>query len=66
MNKFLALMFIGFALVSVVSVSGCTNPFVDPCQTEFEQCNYNCGEGIVSGICKEGCTMQFNQCKINS
>ena len=50
-----------FLIISLFLIAGCTQE--DPCQTEFEQCNYDCGEGVFSSICKEKCTYNYNQCK---
>jgi hypothetical protein len=53
---------IASVLVSVVFMSGCTNP-IDPCEQQLQDCNHACGDGILSGICKEKCTYDYNQCK---
>ncbi|MDO8511418.1 MAG: hypothetical protein Q7S55_04605 [Nanoarchaeota archaeon] len=50
-----------FLITSLFLTAGCTQE--DPCQTEFEQCNYDCGEGVFSSICKEKCTYNYNKCK---
>jgi len=36
---------------------------IDPCQRNLDSCNHDCGEGILSSICKEKCTYDYNQCK---
>lgn len=35
---------------------------IDPCKGEFEDCKYGCGEGWLSGACKEKCTYDYNKC----
>lgn len=37
--------------------------YVDPCEREFNSCNHECGEGILSSICKEKCTYDYKKCK---
>lgn len=36
---------------------------VDPCEREFNSCNHECGEGILSSICKEKCSYSYRKCK---
>ncbi len=44
-------------------VSGCALGAVfDPCESKFQDCNHACGEGILSGLCKEKCTYEYNRC----
>lgn len=54
-------------LIGIVIISGCTNP-IDPkeqakerARQTFNDCNQRCGEGILSPICKEKCTYDYNQ-----
>lgn len=35
----------------------------DPCEKEFEDCNYACGDGFLNSLCKSGCTKQYRECK---
>ncbi len=46
-------------------VAGCSEitKVSDPCKSAFENCNYNCGDGILSSVCKEKCTYQYNKCQ---
>lgn len=52
-------------ILSVVFISGCSavTKVVDPCKGEFDECNYNCGQGLLSSICKEKCTYEYSRCK---
>lgn len=38
-------------------------PYVDPCVRAFEECNYECGEGLLSTVCKEKCSYDYRKCK---
>jgi len=38
-------------------------PYVDPCVRAFDECNYDCGEGILSSVCKEKCSYDYRKCK---
>ena len=49
-------------LIGLLLVSGCSE-ISDPCKSKFEDCNYNCGDGILSSVCKEKCTYQYNDCR---
>ncbi len=46
-------------------ISGCSeiSKVTDKCKTAFEDCKYSCGDGILSSICKEKCTYQYDKCK---
>jgi hypothetical protein len=37
--------------------------YVDPCETKYKNCVHACGEGLLSGICKEKCTYDRRVCK---
>ena len=43
--------------------SGSGVPYVDPCERSFNDCNHDCGEGILNRICKEKCSYVFRSCK---
>ncbi|MDA3856357.1 MAG: hypothetical protein PF569_08930 [Candidatus Woesearchaeota archaeon] len=45
--------------------SGCSviEKFTDECKSNFEECKYSCGEGLLSNICQSKCTYDYNQCK---
>lgn len=51
-------------LISLIFITGCSkiDEVTDKCKLTFEDCNYNCGEGILNSICKEKCTYQYNKC----
>ena len=52
-------------LLAVLLVSGCSNVNLtigDPCKIEFDECNYECGEGWLSELCKTRCTIEYNEC----
>jgi len=38
-------------------------PFLDVCEREFKECNKECGEGALSGVCKDLCTLSYRQCR---
>jgi len=48
-------------LLLVVLLFGCAT--LDPCKSQFEECNYGCGEGNLSGVCKDACALQYAECK---
>jgi PBP1b-binding outer membrane lipoprotein LpoB len=55
-------------LAFVVIISGCISNPLDPKQQakdsakrSFDECNQRCGEGILSSVCKEKCTYDYNQ-----
>ena len=63
MKKILVIILI---ISLVLFTSGCVSGIekqIDPCKKQFEECNYACGEGVLSGICKEKCTYEYNKCK---
>jgi hypothetical protein len=37
--------------------------YLDPCEREFKECNKECGEGLLSGVCKDICTVSYRQCR---
>lgn len=47
------------------SGGGGISKIVDPCERAFDTCNRECGEGWGSGLCKTGCTYDYNKCKEN-
>lgn len=64
-----AIVAITVLLLFVFVISGCivSNP-LDPNQQakdraklSFDECNQRCGEGILSSVCKEKCTYDYNQ-----
>lgn len=64
MNKTTTLSFLLLILVALL-VSSCSeiSTITDPCKSEFEDCKYSCGEGILNKICKEKCTYDYNKCQ---
>ena len=51
-------------LLSIGLISGCTAiQQIDPCEREYTNCVHDCGEGILSSICKEKCTYNRNDCQ---
>ena len=57
----LLLIFGGIVLILINS--GTAQKALDPCEKNFSDCNHNCGDGILSSICKEKCTWEHNNCK---
>jgi hypothetical protein len=58
--------FVGIAMLGIVSLallSGCTG-FAFICEEQSRQqlgtCNTDCGEGILSELCKSKCTIEHN------
>lgn len=56
-------LILGLVLLSALFVLGCISNPLDKCQRDFDKCNHDCGEGILSSICKEKCTYNYNKCK---
>lgn len=54
-----------FIIIALFLLMGCTEikKVADPCRSAFEDCNYSCGEGVLSSICKEKCTYDYNTCR---
>lgn len=54
-----------FLFIVLFFISGCSeiSKITDKCKTAFEDCKYSCGDGILSSICKEKCTYQYDKCK---
>ena len=52
-------------VVAMAFMSGCDSVSPDPCKRSFDSCNYNCGKGMLSSICQEKCTYQYNTCRKN-
>lgn len=48
-------------IITTVLISSCT--IIDPCERDYTNCVHDCGEGILSGICKEKCTYDRNSCQ---
>lgn len=52
------------AIVSFIVIqNGALERAIDPCEKALTDCNHNCGSGILSSICKEKCTYDYNNCK---
>ncbi len=47
-------------------ISGAVSRVIDPCDRQFDECNRACGEGWFNGLCKSGCTLDYNECKKKS
>ena len=47
----------------VLFKSGAVSEALDPCESRFNECNHGCGEGILSSLCKEKCTYNYNSCR---
>lgn len=47
----------------VVIQSGTLEKAVDPCAKQLDSCNYGCGDGILSSLCKEKCSYDYRSCK---
>ena len=62
MDKKILIILIGLSIFSIVFLSGCINPF-DPCEVERQECNNTCGDGLLGGLCKDACTIQYNTCR---
>lgn len=56
------LILLGIAVYFIIQ-SGAVEKAVDPCEREFQDCNHDCGEGILSSICKEKCSYEYRRCK---
>lgn len=65
MKKIIFVLIIGLLLMGLIFTTACSS-INDPCQSQFDNCNHNCGEGILSSICKEKCTYDYNRCRENS
>jgi hypothetical protein len=64
MKKLNIMMLCIFFLLFSITIIGCTTVRqVDPCEREYTECVHECGEGILSGICKEGCTYERSKCQ---
>lgn len=33
------------------------------CELNFKSCNRDCGEGLLGGLCKDKCAIEYNLCK---
>jgi hypothetical protein len=51
------------ALIAMVFLSGCTS-FAFTCEDQsrekLDTCNVDCGEGLLSELCKTNCTIEHN------
>lgn len=67
MNKLLFALICIALLIGVVLISGCISGgmSIDPCEREYSNCVHNCGEGILSSLCKQGCKWDRDKCKKN-
>jgi len=63
MKKVLLSVLIVLLLFSFI-LTGCSeiSKATDPCKSAFEDCNYDCGEGLLNKLCKEKCTYDYNKC----
>ena len=59
----MAIVILVILLLSIGLMSGCT--VIDPCERKYTNCVHDCGEGILSSICKEKCTYDRNSCQEN-
>ncbi|MBS3165814.1 hypothetical protein J4444_01705 [Candidatus Woesearchaeota archaeon] len=57
------IIFIIYSVVESGVLDGAISKSVDPCKRSFEECNYACGEGWLSGACKTKCSYEYNSCK---
>lgn len=61
-KKLLFIVLICIVAISfIVVTSGCSQ--LDPCKRQHEECIYSCGDGWLSGLCKEGCAAEYRRCK---
>lgn|GEM_PF-3271305 len=61
--KMMIILVLAILSLAIVLTSGCT--VIDPCERNYTNCVHDCGEGILSGICKEKCTFDRNECQDN-
>jgi len=55
---------IAIAIIGLVALSGCTSIALtceDQSRQKLDTCNKDCGEGILSSVCKTSCTGEHNQ-----
>jgi hypothetical protein len=55
---------IAVAILAIIVISGCTSIALtceDQSRQKLDRCNADCGEGILSQVCKTGCTGEHNQ-----
>jgi len=55
--------FVMLVLIALVLLNGCTNiafTCEDQSREKLNDCNIDCGEGVLSSICKSSCTVQHN------
>lgn len=68
-NTIMTLIFCS-VLVATIFLSGCTQitgkigqlTCSDNCQNNRNNCYDKCGAGIIGGLCKDGCTLDYNDC----
>jgi hypothetical protein len=61
MKKLMKILIFLFFVLLMIGTTGCDT--IDPCKREMKECNYSCGEGWLSGLCKAFCTDDYNRCK---
>lgn len=69
-NKIVLFIIFSALLVTTVFMSGCTEitgkvaemTCEGNCRGNRDSCNDRCGSGILNSICKEGCTLNYNDC----
>jgi hypothetical protein len=66
-----SLILIGVIILLVIGAvvliqSGIIQKAFDPCEKEFSNCNYGCGEGLLNSLCKEKCSFDYRSCENES
>ncbi len=51
-----------FALMVLMMFSLCSCKQTE-CSMKRAKCNYECGDGLVGSLCKDGCTLKYHYCK---
>jgi len=60
-NYLIGIVMLG--LIALALLNGCTSlafTCEDQSREKLANCNIDCGEGVLSSICKSGCTEQHN------
>lgn len=52
-----------FSAILTSTAIACEKDTAGYCIAQFEGCKYECGEGILSGICKQVCTGDYHDCQ---
>lgn len=60
MRRIFLLVLIILIIISVLFIAVGCGP---ACAIQKEKCEYDCGEGWVSGLCKTGCTIEYKDCQ---